>query len=296
MFLIKKRSITILTKRLLAVAGVFAVAYLGISLALRFWQTRLIFFPSALIKSMPANVGLSYQTVWIAIAHDRIHGWWIPAKTANPPVILFFHGNGSNIGDGVGRAARFHQLGWSVLLFDYRGYGNSTGEFPNETSVDRDAEAVWNYLTRTRQIAPKTIFLYGHSLGGAIAIALAVRHPNVGGVMVESTFTSVRAMIDHTSWRLFPADWILTQRFDSLSKVRNSLRVPILFIHGTADTTIPAQMSLDLFRAAPEPKQLLMVPQANHGNSATLGGQEYLQVIQDFVHQYAPKVTQTSTH
>jgi pimeloyl-ACP methyl ester carboxylesterase len=199
--------------------------------------------------------------------------------------LLYFHGNGSNIGDNVHRASRFHQLGLSVLLIDYRGYGKSSGPFPNESLVYEDAEAAWTYLTQQRRIAPKNIFLYGHSLGGAIAIEMAVRHPDIAGIIVEGAFTSIRAVVDEVSlYRLFPVDLILTQQFDSLAKVR-SLQMPILFIHGTADEIIPVKMSQELYQAAPEPKQLLLVPDAGHNDTAELGGIRYLQTIREFIEQ-----------
>lgn len=272
----------VLTKVLLSLCGVLATVYFGLFLFLRFWQTRLIFFPSPALAAIPTDVKLSYEEVWLPVATGKIQCWWIPAAKPEAPVLLYLHGNSSNIGDIVGRAQQFHQLA-SVLLIDYRGYGRSSGNFPTEASVYEDAEAAWIYLTKTRQIAPKDIVLYGHSLGGAIAIQLAVQHLEMGGVIVEGTFTSVRAMLDYRmQYQLFPVDWILTQRFDSLRKVR-SLQTPILFIHGTADETVPTQMSRELFAAAPEPKQLLLIPKAGHNNTASLPGTQYLQAIQDFV-------------
>lgn len=277
-----KLSAPVLTKVLLSLCGVLATVYFGLFLLLRFWQTRLIFFPSPEIAAIPADVKLSYEEVWLPVATGKIQCWWIPGAKAEDPVLLYLHGNSSNIGDTVGRALGFHQLA-SVLLIDYRGYGRSSGSFPSEASVYEDAERAWIYLTKTRQIAPKDIVLYGHSLGGAIAIEMATQHPEMAGVIVEGTFTSVQAMLDYLiPYQLFPVDWIVTQRFDSLAKVR-SLQTPILFIHGTADKTVPVQMSRDLFAAAPEPKQLLLVPKAGHNNTASLGGTPYLQAIHKFV-------------
>jgi pimeloyl-ACP methyl ester carboxylesterase len=124
---------------------------------------------------------------------SQIHGWWVPASaTSEAPVWLFLHGNGSNVGDEVKRAFWFHQLGFSSLLIDYRGYGRSPGNFPTESSVYEDVEAAWNYLTQLRQIPPEKIFVYGHSLGGAIAIELALQHPEIAGLAVEGTFTAMR--------------------------------------------------------------------------------------------------------
>ncbi|WP_180274553.1 alpha/beta hydrolase, partial [Tychonema bourrellyi] len=201
-------------------------------------------------------------------------------------VILYLHGNGLNVGANVEHANRFHRLGLSVFLIDYRGYGKSQGEFPTESQVYEDAQLAWDYLVKQRGINPKQIYIYGHSLGGAIAIDLAVRHPEAAGLIVEGSFTSARAMVDFQSgvYRMFPIDLLLTQRFDSIAKV-DRLQMPVLFIHGTADTIVPVEMSKKLFDSAPEPKQLYIVPDAGHNNLAEFAGGEYLQRISQFVKQ-----------
>ena len=255
-------------------------------------------------------------------AVESVHGWWIPASETppSPPearggarkgervlatpqshrltvasvralnkgglggVVLYLHGNGSNVGANVEHANRFHRLGLSVFAIDYRGYGKSQGDFPSESQVYEDAQLAWDYLVKQRGVNPNQIYIYGHSLGGAIAIDLAVRHPEAAGLIVEGSFTSTRAMVDFQKglfW-LFPIDWLLTQRFDSLSKV-DRLQMPVLFIHGTADKVVPVEMSKKLFDAAPEPKQLYIVPDGGHNNVAQIGGAEYLQIVSQFL-------------
>ena len=275
---------------------VILLLYAGFCLALYFGQTRLIFFPPRSLDATPASVNLAYETVELpienAISAERnpegiVTGWWIPARQPNAPVLLYFHGNGSNIGDLVNRAAQFHQMGSAVLLIDYRGYGASTGGFPSEASVYEDAIVSWNYLTQTRQISPDRIFLFGQSIGGAVAIDLASRQPTLGGIIVESTFSSMRQMADVGGYsRFLPVDWLLTQSFDSLTKVR-SLRSPILLIHGTADRTVPTVMSQNLYEAAPQPKQLLLIPGATHNDVSRVGDRIYWQAIQQFIQKYA---------
>jgi hypothetical protein len=188
------------------------------------------------------------------------------------------------VGANVEHAHRFHRLGLSVFAIDYRGYGKSQGDFPSESQVYEDAQLAWDYLVKQRGVNPHQIYIYGHSLGGAIAIDLAVRHPEAAGLIVEGSFTSTRAMVDFQKglfW-LFPIDWLLTQRFDSLSKV-DRLQMPVLFIHGTADNVVPVEMSKKLFDAAPEPKQLYIVPDGGHNNVAQMGGAEYLQIVSQFL-------------
>jgi len=269
---------------------VVALTYLSACLYLFFQQTRFIFFPSPVIETTPEFFNLRYQEVWLPVPTasgkvERMHGWWIPATQADAKVLLYLHGNGINIGANVGYANQFHQLGFSVLLMDYRGYGRSEGSFPTESRVYQDATTAWDYLVKQRQIQPSQIFIYGHSLGGAIAIDLAVQHPEAAGLIVESSFTSIGdiAKLQSRFW-MFPVDLILNQRFDSISKVR-SLQVPVLFIHGTADFLVPAVMSQQLYAAAPEPKHLFLVPGAGHNNLAEIAGMQYLQAVQKFFQQ-----------
>ncbi|NJK49337.1 alpha/beta hydrolase [Candidatus Gracilibacteria bacterium] len=272
-----------LLKHILIIGSIFLTLYIGLCLFLRFWQTRLIFFPPATIAITPAEVNLRYEEVWLPVSTGKLHAWWIESSKPDAPVLLYFHGNGSNIGDLVNRASRFHDLGVSVLLFDYRGYGKSSAPFPNEALVYEDAATALDYLTRSRNIDAQNIILYGHSLGGAIAIELASKHPNLAGVIVEGTFTSIGAVAEEVSlYRLFPIDWIVTEKFDSLSKVR-SLKMPALFIHGTADEVVPAKMSQQLYDATPEPKKLLLIPNAGHNDAASLGGEQYLEALIEFL-------------
>ena len=278
-------------KILLIAEIVTVIAYLGICLLLFVKQHRFIFFPSSVIERTPEFFNLSYEDVWLPVKTDGqkklIHGWWMKSPQADANVLLYLHGNAINVSANVGHARRFHQLGFSVLLIDYRGYGLSEGDFPNEKRVYQDAAVAWNHLVKDRQVPPSKIFLYGHSMGGAIAIDLALKQPEAAGLIVESSFTSIRDMVAFRNlFRIFPVNLILTQRFESIQKVPQ-LQMPVLFIHGNADTTVPSFMSQKLYHAAPEPKQLLLVPTAEHNNTATIGGEEYLERIKFFVQSVA---------
>lgn len=285
--------------RLLIPAGTaLAIAYCAACLYLWVEQKKFIFFPERAIATTPDAFQLAYQDVWLPVPTktqkvEQIHGWWIPAfgkPEAKTPVLLYLHGNGSNIGANVEHAARFHQLGFSVLLIDYRGYGRSTGDFPAEALIYQDAEVAWNYLVKDRGTKPSQIVLYGHSLGGAIAIDLALRHPETAGLIVQGSFTSALAMVNYQgSYWMFPVNLLLNQRFDSLAKVPK-LKMPVLFIHGIADRTVPVEMSRQLFAAAAAPKQLYLVPEADHNNVAQLAGPEYLQRVRQFLEQTKTKL------
>ncbi|MEB3232658.1 MAG: alpha/beta hydrolase [Leptolyngbyaceae bacterium] len=277
---------------LLTLVGWVILLYAFICLGLRQWQTRLIFFPDSHVVTTPASVGLAYETVELAVGEGQAAGtvqaWWIPTESGpespTAPVVLYFHGNGSNLGDLVDMAQGFHRLGWHSFLVDYRGYGHSQGPFPNEVRVYEDAEAAWLYLVQQRHLSPSQIVVYGHSLGGAIAIELATRHPTMAGLIVEGSFTAMADVVTAMGqYQFLPIDWILTQRFESLEKVR-SLPVPLLLIHGTADDIIPPTMSQSLYDAAPAAQSLVWIAGAGHNDLPLVGGHVYVEALQSFVH------------
>jgi pimeloyl-ACP methyl ester carboxylesterase len=267
----------------LASVSVYSVACLSLWVG----QSRFIFFPQREITTQPEQYKLSYQDVSLPVQTEEgktenIHGWWIPANRPNAKVLLFLHGNSQNIGGNLKHANRFHELGFSVFIPDYRGYGKSEGGFPSETQVYADAQTAWNYLTQQRGINPKEIFIYGHSLGGAIAIDLATKHPEAAALIVESSFTSIADMVRRDpKFAIFPVDLLLHQKFDSIHKVR-SLTMPVLYIHGTADSLIPFSMSQQLFDATSSSKKLVFIPNGGHSNNATVNRSLYFSAVQNF--------------
>jgi uncharacterized protein len=263
-----------------------AIAYTSTCAILFFNQQYFIFKPTRSLQKTPEFYNLSYQNVYLPVANnsrDVIHGWWLPGKQPNLGTLLYLHGNGFNIGSNINQAYRFQQMGFSVLLIDYRGYGKSQGNFPNESQVYQDAEIAWNHLVNQRKIPANKIFIYGHSLGGAVAIDLAVKKPDAAGLIVHNSFTSMGKMAElNPYFRMFPINLILNNRFDSIDKVK-SLQVPILLVHGTADPMIPYTMSKSLYAAAPEPKKLLLVPDAKHNNGDIFfNNAQYRKTIQNF--------------
>jgi pimeloyl-ACP methyl ester carboxylesterase len=250
-------------------------------------QSHFIFMPQREIKKTPAAHRLPYENIYISIdspngQKERIHGWWIPARNQSDKTLLYLHGSALNIGANVDHARRFHNLGFSVFLVSYRGYGLSDGEFPSEAQMYADAEAAWNYLVDQRHIKPERIFIYGHSIGGAVAIDLARRQPDAAGLIAEATFTSIFDMARlKYRYRLLPMGLIVEQTFDSQKKVGH-LKIPALFIHGTKDALVPPEMSRRLYDKTSSPKRLKFIMGGGHNNSASVGGEEYLRSIRHF--------------
>ncbi|NEP81770.1 MAG: alpha/beta hydrolase [Okeania sp. SIO3B3] len=275
---------------LISLATIYTCAFL----LLRLLQNRLIFEPAPLVLATPATVNLPYQEVWLSIPNsnkqtEKISGWWIPQTKSNSRVILFLHGAKGNMAArknscNLERVTKLYRLGFSVFMIDYRGYGNSQGKFPTEASVYEDALIAWNYLTQEKNFSPEEIFIYGYSLGGAIAANLCLQQPQAAGLIAESCFTSIKDMAKYRHRRpieIFPLNLLVTQKFDFINKVK-LLEMPVLFIHGMEDRVVPAAMSQKLFAAAAEPKKLLLIPNAGHNDLAQVDSDRYIATIKEF--------------
>lgn len=270
-------------KRLAVAAGGIALLYA--SACYYMWATQLtqVFEPTKEWQTTPTRMGMKYDEVKIPARQGELDAWWVPAGKADSPTVLYFHGNYRNIGNNLDQTRRLHELGYNVLLADYRGYGKSPGGPPSEAKVYEDAESAWQYLVKVRGSDLKKTFIYGHSLGGAIAIDLAVHHPEAAGLITECTFTSMQAM-GEKDYGFLPIGYLLNQRFDSISKVP-ALKIPVLFIHGTWDKKVPVSMGKQLYAAAAEPKKLLLIEGGEHNSSGAIGWVEYQNAVTDFVRQ-----------
>ncbi len=257
-------------KLLRRLAMVGAIAYLFGFGALWVQQPRLLYKPTHVLQTTPESHNLPFEEVWIpakAAPSEHLHSWWIPQRKNRIGALIYFHGAGLNIGYNVTQAHWLRKLGFDVLLAEYRGYGLSEGGFPTEQSFYEDAEAALAHLTQERGISEREILVYGHSLGGAIAIELATQHPELAGIIVQNSFTSMSDMVARSNYaRWFPIQAILHQRFESLQKVRH-LQTPILLIHATGDPMIPVGMSKRLYQAARGPKELILVKANVHHNA-----------------------------
>jgi alpha-beta hydrolase superfamily lysophospholipase len=215
--------------------------------------------------------------------NESLHAWWWPAARKDAPALLYLHGSRWNLTGQLFRIEQLHALGFSVLAVDYRGFGQSRGALPSERSVYQDALIAWEHLARLQPEADKR-FIYGHSLGGAVAVNLAheltgENRAQAAGLIVESSFTNlgdVAAAVTNTS---LPVRWLLSQEFDSLSKI-GEVGIPVLIAHGRDDRYVPSRFSEALFEAASEPKQLLLIEGANHNNGLRMAGSSYRQALQ----------------
>jgi pimeloyl-ACP methyl ester carboxylesterase len=270
---------------LLFLAAASALSYASACAYMWATQRQHIFEPSPLLQTTPARNGMRYEEVRIPSGGGQLHGWWIPAVQSDAPALLYLHGNFRNISNNPAHTARLHSMGYNLLLVDYRGYGKSSGGEPGEEKMYEDAEAAWDYLIRQRGVPAQRAFIYGNSLGGAVGMELAMRHPEAAGLIAESTFTSMVDMA-RRDYAYLPVDWLVNQRFDSLAKV-GRLKIPVLFIHGTWDAKVPYQMSQQLYDRAPQPKTLKLIEGGEHSNNSSVAWLEYREVLNEFVEKYA---------
>jgi uncharacterized protein len=237
-------------------------------------QGELIFRPSkqAWWGFDGTSRGFSEQWIPVGTNGDRLHGWWLPSSDPAAPAVLYLHGARWNLTGSVSRIERWRELGFSVLAVDYRGFGKSTDVAPTEAYAYEDAQAAWDHLARLANGRKR--YIVGHSLGGAIAAELARRRPDADGLVLEATFTSVGDMIDQSPWGFLPVGLILTQKFDTLAKMRD-IHMPVLVTHGTRDSIVPFHMGERLYEAANGPKRFIRVEGAGHHNLSGAAFDEY---------------------
>jgi fermentation-respiration switch protein FrsA (DUF1100 family) len=216
-------------------------------------MNRLLYAPA---RDLLATPRVPFRDMWLTTEDDeRLHAWWVPA--AAPPIasVLLCHGNGGNIGDRAFAVDLLAERGFGVLSFDYRGYGRSSGR-PSESGTIRDARAARG------AIADRPVLYLGESLGGAVALALALEQPP-DGLILQSTFTGVRD-IARLHYPFIPRA-LVPDAYPSLRRIRD-LRAPLLVLHGDDDRIVPAIDGHALYEAAPEPKRIEIFPGAGHND------------------------------
>jgi uncharacterized protein len=235
--------------------GVGALAYGALAAYVYFGQDRLVYFPEIgrEIRATPGDVGLAYEALTIKTSDgEQLDGWFVPDEQARGAVILF-HGNAGNISHRLEYLSMFRRMGLSTLIFDYRGYGRSTGK-PSEKGLYRDAEAAWKFVAEERGIPADRIVLFGESLGGAVATWLAARQ-RPGALVLASVFTSVPDMGSEL-YPWLPIRWLARMRYDTRAALTD-VTCPVLVAHSPEDEIVPFSHGRELFAAAPEPKAFL---------------------------------------
>jgi len=243
----------------------------------RYVERHNLFFPMKEIYNTPEVISLTFEEVFLVTEDGKnLHGWFMPGDNAGYTV-LFLHGNGGNMSHRLEKIALLHNLKLNIFIFDYRGYGKSTGS-PSERGLYKDAETAYEYLTKKRKIRDDNIILYGESLGGAVAIDLALTK-KIKALITEDTFSSMRDMAK-VVYPFIPG-FVISNKFDSVSKIRN---VPFakLIIHSVDDEIVPFSLGERLYNEASQPKIFLKLRGAH--NTAFLDSEKaFVEGIRSFL-------------
>lgn len=207
----------------------------------------------------------------------KLHALWLPQANADAPVMLYLHGARWGVTSSSFRMRRLYALGVSVLGVDYRGFGRSTDALPSETTAYEDARAAWDWLRAQYPSRPRLI--YGHSLGGAIAVHLASEVDDEAGVVVEGAFTSVPDVFSTMRFGWLPLTPLITQRFDAAQRIA-SVGSPVLVVHGANDRLIQPELGRALYERAREPKRFILAENGTHHNAQAMVRDEVRDAMQ----------------
>jgi pimeloyl-ACP methyl ester carboxylesterase len=252
--------------------------YLGLALWLRWNEPRLLYYPDRQLEQTPDHAGLKYEDITLTASDGvRINGWFLPAHTEGNAklTVLLLHGNAGNISHRLEKLSILRDLGVDSFIIDYRGYGRSEGR-PNEEGTYRDAQAAYEYLTRQRKLPPRSIIVYGESLGSAIAADLASK-VEVGGLILEEAFTST-GDVGQKMFPFFPVRWLVRNKYDTLSKMPR-IKVPLLMLHSREDETFNIRHAQLLLAAANDPKQLVEL-HGSHNDAFLVSAPTYREALQ----------------
>ena len=269
----------------LSLAGLLAAALaLAGCATLDEQQRKWVFQPSKQSWWGGTAAAEGMQDVWIdfhsqeADADVRLHGLWLPQANAGAPLLLYLHGARWNVRGSAFRMRRMHELGFAVLGIDYRGFGQSTDTLPSESFAYEDARAAWHWLGAQHPGLARYIF--GHSLGAAIAVQLASVVDDEDGLLVEGSFTSVPDVVSSFRYGWLPVGPLITQRFDAASRI-DKVGSPLLVVHGAQDTLIPPELGRSLYEQAKDPKRFVLVENGSHHNTNSIGQAQYREAIRD---------------
>ena len=241
----------------------------------------LIYIPEKTLKGTPSHFGLEYSDLHLKSDGTDIHAWWIPGPNGCKPLTwIIFHGNGGNMSVRLDsfKALR-ERLGTSILALDYRGYGLSNGQ-PTEMGIHKDAISAARWA---QEHSEGHIVYHGVSLGGAVAARLAEEMPP-DALVVESAFTSLHNIMCRRVGFLdiIPKQARIRKMYNTAESLSRQ-KSPVLIMHGDRDSYVPFEMARSLFKAANEPKELVMLPDADHNRPDLTTGDLYYSTIARFL-------------
>jgi fermentation-respiration switch protein FrsA (DUF1100 family) len=262
-------------------AAVLALAIAGALALIWFGQRRLIYFPDRNVPTTAAAGLGDIEAVEMPLEDGgTLHGWFLrgPVQPARFTVIVF-NGNAGNRAHRIPLAAALGRHGLAVLLFDYRGYGDNAGS-PSQQGLEADARAARAYVAGRPDVRPDRIVYFGESLGTAVAVVLAARHPPAA-LILRSPFTSL-ADVGRIHYPILPVRWLLKDRFAAIDTIAG-VRSPVLVIAGDRDSIIPLELSQRLFDRVTARKEMVVVRWADHNDQALFDGEQMIQSTVGFL-------------
>lgn len=263
-----------MTNILIKIIIISASAYIVICMMVHVFEYMTLYHPGRTLKE-PLNPFLNYNDYQVQTADGETVNLWYFSHPAAKWTALLCHGNAGNNSHRMEQITALYQKGMSVAIFDYRGYGKSSGH-PSENGLYHDGQAVVRYMNEILSIPSEKIVIIGTSLGGAVAAELGMKN-NFRAIILESTFTSKHDMAS-VIFPGFPAGLFSKNQFNTLDKI-GRVHSPVLIAHGTRDDMIPYPMSLKLFEAAPDPKCHYPIHDARHNDYLSVGGENYISAI-----------------
>lgn len=230
------------------------------------------YYPDGKTYFRPADLGLECEDVTFRTRDGlQLHGWFLPAVGRARGTVVHFHGNAANITNHVVLVSWLPAAGYNVLMFDYRGYGQSEGR-PTRAGTITDGHAAIDYALSRAETGDGPLLVYGQSLGGAVAVVVAAERPEVAGVVVESTFSGYRRIAARHLRRVMGSETLarflaaiaISGGDDPIDVVGRIAPRPLLVIAGERDEICFPELGRELFDAAAEPKGWWLAPQAEH--------------------------------
>ncbi|NBC65353.1 MAG: alpha/beta fold hydrolase [Bacteroidetes bacterium] len=247
---------------MLSLLATIAGGYLLLLIFMYLFQSKLIFLPSSDLVVTPSGAGLQAEDVWIDTSDgERLHGWLFP-NDATEYLVVLSHGNAGNISNRIDIAKFLQETGFSVMLYDYRSYGQSSGK-PSEEGLYRDIEAVVTFLKTVEGYTEQQMIMYGRSMGGAVASFAATRF-NVGGLVLDSAFKNVKSMVSD----LYPfvPSFLASYEFPTEQYVQQLSGTPVMIMHSPTDTIVDISHGKALFGAANDPKTFVELRGGHNDN------------------------------
>lgn len=271
-------------KMILYTVLIVAGTYLALTLMMYIFQERMVFVPGRNVFATPASYKIDFEDINLKTDNDEtISAWYIPAKDAKYTV-LFCHGNAGNIANRLETAVFYHNHGYNFMVFDYPGYGKSTGK-PSDKGLLRAAEAAWKYLVETREIDPESIIVAGRSLGGSAASHLASKY-DPAMLCLEATFVSVKEAAKDVV-PFLPVSLICRVHLPTGENLRK-VKCPVLLIHSPHDEVINYRHGEKLYEIAPEPKEFHTL-KGGHNDCWFIDQNRYAEIFKAFIAKHVDK-------